>query len=291
MGDKTLYRLSPSRLVADRSRQEPAPKASASAKEESVRSRALLSYYRSCLAAAENTDPKADWGEVGERFVPIRLSGSWWPGAGRPSTFSVARTLLPQAFQQAVGHSKAGAIHLGYPLDVFRAGAGLMVRAICSVPLRWKVTTSDVIVFETIETTVSLNSGWMNFYRKHLDIKALADRIASGFPTGGTEDGEGDVALAQPVDLEDLCAALNLGFAKRRNGDLRPGSTEATLSTKPGLHNVAAFFVTSSARYSEVAIQDLDALAKQTEEQHCRTALGTIFGLAPPTIVEPKNGS
>jgi hypothetical protein len=161
-----------------------------------------------------------------------------------------------------------------------------MVRAICSVPLRWKVTTSDVIVFETIETTVSVNSGWMNFYRKHLDIKALADRIASGFPTEGTEDGEGDVALAQPVDLEDLCAALNLGFAKRRNGDLRPGSTEATLSKKPGLHNVAAFFVTSSARYSEVAIQDLDALAKQTEEEHGRTALGTIFGLAPPKIAE-----
>ena len=128
---------------------------------------------------------KGDWNEAGERFVPIRLSGAWWPTDGRPSLVSVARTLLPEAFQQALGRSTAeGTLHLGYPLDVFRAGSsGLMVRAVCSVPLRWKVAANDVVVFETIETSLTLNAGWMNFHRKQVNLKGLAERIAPGFPS------------------------------------------------------------------------------------------------------------
>ena len=176
----------------------------------------MLSYYRACLAAEDRNDPRADWDEAGDRFVPIRLSGAWWPTDGRPSSLSVARSILPGGFQQALGRSTAeGTFHLGYPLEVFRAGSsGLMVRAVCSVPLRWKVAVNDVIVFETIETSVTLNVSWMNFHRKRVNLKALAERIAPELLSVEAEDDEVDAPLAQPVELQELCVALNLALPK-----------------------------------------------------------------------------
>ncbi len=189
--------------VRARRQHEPASDQSSPLQKGTLSVPALLSYYRSCLAAEDRNDPKADWDEAGERFVPVHLSGAWWPTDGRPSLMSVARTLLPEAFQQALGRSTAeGTLHLGYPLDVFRAGSsGLMVRAVCSVPLRWKVAANDVVVFETVETNVALNAGWMNFYRKQVNLTALAERVAPGFLSVEAEDDGYDAPLIQPVEL------------------------------------------------------------------------------------------
>jgi hypothetical protein len=258
---------------------------------------ALLSYYRSCLAAEDRNDPRADWNEAGDRFVPIRLSGAWWPTDGQPSSFSVARSILPDGFQQALGRSTAeGSFHLGYPIEVFWAGSsGLMVRAVCSVPLRWKVAANDVVVFETIETSLMLNVSWVNFHRKRVNLKALAERIAPELLNGEAEDDDVDTPLAQPVELQELCVALNLAFAKSRNSELTPLSTELRMPGKAGLHNVAALFVTSGARYSAAAIRDLAVLAKQPERQFGGTALGTVLDIAQPerlqnaAVLEPIN--
>jgi very-short-patch-repair endonuclease len=270
--------------VQARRQHEPAPNRPSPTQEGTLSVPALLSYYRSCLAAEDRNDPKADWDEAGERFVPIRLSGAWWPTDGRPSMMSVARTLLPEAFQQALGRSTAGGtLHLGYPLDVYRAGSsGLMVRAVCSVPLRWKVAANDVVVFETIETDVTLNAGWMNFHRKQVNLRALAERIAPGFLSVEAEDDGYDAPLIQPVELQELCAALNLAFAKKRNGELTPVATEPSMRAKPGLHNVAALFVTGGARYSAAAIRDLEVLAKYPERQFRGPALATVLDLGQP---------
>jgi hypothetical protein len=215
---------------------------------------------------------------------PITLSGAWWPTDGRPSLLSVARSILPEGFQQALGRSTGeGTFHLGYPLEVFRTGSsGLMVRAVCSVPLRWKVAARDVVVFETIETSMTLNAGWTNFHRKQVNLKVLAERIAPGFPSVEAEDDDNDAPLIQPVELQELCVALNLAFAKKRNSELTPVSTETLMHAKPGLHNVAALFVTSGARYSTAAIRDLEVLAKYPERQFCGTALATVLDLAQP---------
>ena len=250
---------------------------------------ALLSYYRSCLVAEDHNDPRADWDEAGERFVPIRLSGAWWPTDGRPSSLSVARSILPDGFQQALGRSTAeGTFHLGYPLEVYRAGSsGLMVRAVCSVPLRWRVAAKDVVVFETIETSVTLNVSWLNFYRKRVNLKALAERIAPELLSVEAEDDHVDAPLTQPVELQELCVALNLAFAKSRNSELTPLSTELRMPGKAGLHNVAALFVTSGTRYSASAIRDLAVLAKHSEGQFGGTALGTVLGVAQPERLPP----
>jgi AAA domain len=270
--------------VQARRRQEAMPDGPSPAHKKTFAVSALLSYYRACLAAEDRNDPRADWNEAGDRFVPIRLSGAWWPTDGRPSSLSVARSILPGGFQQALGRSTGeGTFHLGYPLEVFRAGSsGLMVRAVCSVPLRWKVAVNDVIVFETIETSVTLNVSWMNFHRKRVNLKALAERIAPELLSVEAEDDEVDAPLAQPVELQELCVALNLAFAKSRNSELTPLSTELRMPGKPGLHNVAALFVTSGARYSAAAIRDLEVLAKYPEGQFGGTALGTMFGGAQP---------
>jgi hypothetical protein len=264
--------------------KEAAPNRPSPAQKGAFAVPALLSYYRSCLAAEDRNDPRADWDEAGDRFLPIRLSGAWWPTEGRPSSLSVARSILPDGFQQALGRSNAeGTVHLGYPLEVYRAGSsGLMVRAVCSVPLRWRVAAKDVVVFETIETSVTLNVSWLNFYRKRVNLKALAERIAPELLSVEAEDDDVDAPLTQPVELQELCVALNLAFAKSRSSELTPLSTELRMPGKAGLHNVAALFVTSGARYSAAAIRDLAVLAKHPEGQFGGTALGTVLGVAQP---------
>lgn len=245
---------------------------------------ALLSYYRACLSIEDRSDPKAGWDEAGTRFTPIRLNGPWWPTDGRPAILTVARSLLPEGFQQAMGRSTGdGTIHLGYPIDVFgQKSTGVMVRAVCSVPLRWKATQDDVVVFETVETSVTLNAGWMAYHRKHVNFQALADRIGTGVVDDDMDDGEADTLPTQQFDLKELCLLLNMAFAKKRNGELKPEATDFSLPSSAGMHNVAALFVTGGARYSAASIRDLEVLAKAPATQHQGTALGTLLGLTPP---------
>ncbi len=54
------------------------------------------------------------------------------------------------------------------------------------------------------------------------------------------------------------------------------------MRAKPGLHNVAALFVTSGARYSATAIRDLEILANYPERQFRGTALATVLDLGQP---------
>lgn len=180
-----------------------------------------------------------------------------------------------------------GTIHLGYPIDVFgQKSTGIMARAVCSVPLRWKATKDDVVVFETVETSVTLNAGWMAYHRKQVNFQALAERIGPVFTDDDIEDGESEGIPTQPFDLKELCLLLNMAFAKKRNGDLKPEATDFNLPSSTGMHNVAALFVTGGARYSAASIRDLDALSKTPVTQHQGTALGTLLGLAPPMRTE-----
>ena len=255
---------------------------------------ALLSYYRQCLAVEDRSDPVANWDEAGTRFTPIRLSGPWWPSDDHPSQLTVARIMLQHGFQQAMGRMPGEkTVHLGYPLDVFRSGSsGFMVRAVCSVPLRWKTTKDDVIVFETTETAVCLNPGWMGFNRKAVNFKALAGRINPQLLDTRSDDEDDDEPVFQSVEFNDICVALNFAFAKKRNQELEPEETEARLYARPGLHNVAALFITGGAKYSAAAIRDLEALSKLRGAQFEGTALGTLLGLPPPprrdaAVLEP----
>ncbi|WP_156428627.1 AAA domain-containing protein [Magnetospirillum sp. XM-1] len=270
--------------VQARRQQEAVTNVSATRSQGGLNVPALLSYYRACLSIEDRSDPKAGWDEAGTRFAPVRLSGPWWPTDGRPAILTVARSLLPEGFQQAMGRSTGdGTIHLGFPLDVFgQKSAGIMVRAVCSVPLRWKATQDDVVVFETVETSVTLNAGWMAYHRKHVNFQALAERIGNGVVDDDTEDGEADALQTQQFDLKELCLLLNMAFAKKRNGDLKPEATDFSLPSSVGMHNVAALFVTSGARYSAASIRDLEVLSKAPVTEHQGTALGTLLGLTPP---------
>ncbi|WP_262031059.1 AAA domain-containing protein [Microvirga sp. Mcv34] len=250
----------------------------------------LLRYYRSCLAAEERVDASSAWSEIGERSVPVRLSGAWWPEGHESVTFTISRKMLPEAFQQAIARAKnSQTIHLGYPLDLFEPSPGeIMVRAVASLPLRWRVEGPDLILLEPIESTFSLNPSWLAFHRKSVDVGSLVRQI-------GADPSAQDEELSTPdlLDFGDLCTALNLAFAKRRTAEIDPSRIASQIEARPGLHNVAALFLISEARFSAGAIRDLAELAERPAGAFAGTALGTLLGLPPsaptaaPAVLEP----
>lgn len=240
---------------------------------------ALLRYYSLCLAAEERVDASAGWHEAGERFVPVHLAKTWWPDRNRPAAYAIHRQSLPPTFQGALGRAAtADVVRLGYPLDVFEPAAGeLMVRAVATLPLRWKVAERDVIVFEPVESGFVLNPTWLSYQRKTADIAALARRIGAGLDTDDGTEAAGD-----SFDLVDLCTALNLALAQRRISEIEPLSTATHLVGSKGLQNAAALFLVSDTRFSAGAIRDLNALSEHSREALKDTALGTLLGLSPP---------
>jgi hypothetical protein len=148
--------------------------------------RSLLTYYRACLEAEEHVDLKGDFAEGGARFVPAWPNGPWMPAADVRLVFTVARRDLPAEFQQALGRSKPeGAVYLGYPIDVFEPNPGsLLVRAIASLPLRWKAPSPELVTFEAIDTQFSLNGRWINHHRKTVDLVSLSRRRGTALARG-----------------------------------------------------------------------------------------------------------
>ncbi len=275
-------------LVASRFRIKPRPISQIS--ETKFDSRALLRYYRDCLAAEERSDSSASMDEAGERFLPVQLEGTWWPTTTELPRFTIATQLLPPTFQQAMGRAKSDAVlHLGYPLEVFAASDdGLMVRAIASVPLRWKAIGDGLVELSPIDTSLSVNPNWISYHLKNFDFFALLRRLGAD-----NSDEDTEALTTELGELPDLCAALNLAFAQKRLDDLDPTKTASTLLRDFGIQNAAALFVVADARFSAGAIRDLTELSKREIAEFKGTALGTVLGLEiprmtnNPSVVEP----
>ncbi len=228
--------------------------------------------------------------EAGERFLPVQLEGIWWPTTTELPRFTIATQLLPPTFQQAMGRAKSDAVlHLGYPLEVFAASDdGLMVRAIASVPLRWKAIGDGLVELSPIDTSLSVNPNWISYHLKNFDFFALLRRLGAD-----NSDEDTEALTTELGELPDLCAALNLAFAQKRLDDLDPTKTASTLLRDFGIQNAAALFVVADARFSAGAIRDLTELSKREIAEFKGTALGTVLGLEiprmtnNPSVVEP----
>ena len=242
---------------------------------------ALFDYFAECLKAEEKVDVLSPLDDIDRRFVPVRVSGDWWPAPSRTTKMYLAVSLLPAGFQETIAKANnSGVIHLGYPLDVFQTRDGsFWVNAVGTFAYRWKSDGNNRIELQAIDNSYVLNPAWVKAQKKFVDIAALLRRLDVA-DADGDEDTEGSSSTAD-IELEDLCLALDLAFARRKIGTIAACRMAADLTAEKGIQNVAALFAVSKARFSERAIADVKLMAdrsRRDQDAFSDTALGTILG-------------
>lgn len=247
---------------------------------EALNQAALFEYFAECLKVEEKVDASSPFDGIGKRFVATRLTENWWPVSGQTTKLYAPISILPEGFQETLARSRnSDILHLGYPLDVFPISDGsFWVNAIGTYAFRWKSDEENRIELEAVDRTYVLNPNWLKAQKQFIDVAGLLKKMdASDIDF----DNDDEPSITANIDLEDMCAMLNLAFARRKTEDIVPRRMALDITAEKGIQNVAALFAVSKARYSERAIADVNSMAELSRRDasaFSNTSLGTLLG-------------
>ncbi|MBV1800493.1 DEAD/DEAH box helicase [Siccirubricoccus sp. G192] len=233
--------------------------------------RKLLAYY----ASTQRLDPRGAVEERedrhGEAWQVFAADGRWW----HRSVLRFDAERLPPMFRQALSRRDGQACAVGYPVSVFEDGGIAGVVPALLLPAVYRFDRQDLVV-EVLATEPVLNPRWLSAIRTRIRALTVEQIKEQLFPEG------------EEVAFDEVVLRLGHAVATLARAPLRPARLAPSLALQgDGLHNAAALFLPSEARFTQGAERDLENLRSWAEAQLGATALGTVLH---NTVPAPADG-
>ncbi len=252
--------------------------------------RALLPYYRTCLTAEERPDLVPGVDRAGRQFVLLHPQGRWWPSEEAGTRLTVAVTMLPAAFVDALGRRGRDRVYIGYPLTLVHPknrtkGQEMppFLRPVAALAADWRIADGQLHL-DIAPEPPQISPKWTEWLRGQ---KRDTQRLLSWL--GVLPDEECAETALPFLDMESFAERLGSYLPGEARGALRPGAPDIRLdpAAAPGIHNALGLFLPDEARYSRGAVQELQQMEGWEDAQLSRTALGALFAPSPADASEP----